>query len=342
MTSTGAVPGPRLTRALVCGWFSVDGGEATVGDLESMAEVRDTLRDAGVTVDVATNDGFSEGLALSEVRPEAYDRLVFVCGPLHGNRVAALLDRFPHARAVAVNVSVVDDELARRFDQVVPRDSADTVNPDLALARPPPPLPVVGVVRAHPEPEYDAARHGRVDEAVRLALASRPCAAVEYDTRVHPAADPLGAHARTPQEVAALAGRMDAVVTTRLHGMVVALGQGTPVVAIDPIEGGAKVARQAEALAWPCRLLAEEVDSEQVSEALAWCLTEEARDRAARVVGAEASRLSALRRRVIAAVTGDEGPTEGSPSAETTRGHDGDRPSPERQHPAPEPEPLRR
>lgn len=329
-------------KALICGWFSVDGGEATVGDLESMTEVRDTLRDAGVAVDVATNDGFSEGVPLSEVRPEAYDRLVFVCGPLHGDRVVALVDRFPHARRVAVNVSVVDDELARRFDEVVPRDSTDTVNPDLALARPRSVLPVVGVVRAHPEPEYEAARHERVDEAIRLALASRPCATVEYDTRVHPSSDPLAAHARTPQEVAALAGRMDVVVTTRLHGMVVALAQGTPVVAIDPIMGGAKVARQAEALAWPCRLLAEQVDSEQVSEALTWCLTEQARNLAARVAGAEASRLSALRRRVVAAVIGQEAPTEESPSTETTRGHDGDRPSPERQDPAPEPETLRR
>lgn len=306
MSPTGLVPRRYLMRALVCGWFSMDGGEATVGDLESMAEVRGTLEDAGVDVDVATNDGFSEGASLSEVRPEAYDRLVFVCGPLHGDRVAALLDRFPHARTVAVNVSVVDEDLARRFDEVVPRDSADTVNPDLVLARPPSPTPVVGVVRAHPEPEYDAARHERIDEAVRVALASRACATVEYDTRVHPAADPLAPHARTPQEVAALAGRMDAVVTTRLHGMVVALGQGTPVVAIDPIVGGAKVARQAEALAWPCRLLADEVDSEQVSEALNWCLTEEARDLAASVPGAEAPRLSALRRRVAAAVSGPD------------------------------------
>lgn len=299
-----------VMSALVCGWFSVDGGEATVGDVVSMTEVSEALQDAGVAVDLATNDGFSEGLRLSEVRPEVYDRLVFVCGPLHGDWVTALLDRFPHARTVAVNVSVVDEDLAQRFDEIVPRDDAGTVNPDLALARAPSPVPVVGVVRAHPEPEYEASRHERADEAVRLALASRPCAVVDYDTRVHPAADPLAAHARGPEEVAALAARMDAVVTTRLHGMVVALGQGTPVVAIDPIVGGAKVARQAEALRWPCRLLTDEVDSERVSEALTWCLTEEARELAAQVAGREAPRVSALRRRVVAAVTNQALPND--------------------------------
>lgn len=306
MSANVAGVAPLGTSTLVCGWFSLDGGEATVGDLLSMLEVSETLREAGVAVDVATNDGFSEGIRLSQVRPEAYDRLVFVCGPLHGDRVTALVDRFPHARRIAVNVSVVDDELAQRFDEIVPRDDADTVNPDLALARPPSPVPLIGVVRAHAEPEYPTARHEHVDEAIRLALASRPCAAVDYDTRVHPAADPLAAHARRPEEVAALAARMDAVVTTRLHGMVVALTQGTPVVAIDPITGGAKVAHQAETLGWPCRLLADEVNSEQVFEAVTWCLTDEARELAGQVAGAQSARLSALRRQVVAAVTGAE------------------------------------
>lgn len=302
-------PVSPATRTLVCGWFSVDGGEATVGDLLAMEDVRDTLERAGMAVDVATNDGFGEGPRLSEIDPAAYARVVFVCGPLHGDWIAALLDRLPHARAVAVNVSVVDEDLARRFDEVVPRDSAETANPDLVLGRRPPSLPVVGVVRAHPEPEYEAARHERVHEAIRLALASRPCATVEFDTRVHPAADPLAAHARTPAEVAALAARMDAVVTTRLHGMVVALGQGTPVVAIDPIASGAKVARQAQVVGWPCRLLPGETDAEQVAEAVTWCLTDEARELAARVADAEAPRLSALRQRVLAAVAGDEAST---------------------------------
>lgn len=295
-------------RTLVCGWFSLDGGEATVGDVLSMVEVSETLRKAGVAVDVATNDGFSEGLRLTQVRPEAYDRLVFVCGPLHSDRVAALVDRFPHARKVAVNVSVVDDDLAQRFDKIVPRDDGDTANPDLALPGASSRLPLVGVVRAHPEPEYPAARHRQVDQAIRFALASQPCATVDYDTRVHPAADPLAAHARTPEETATIAPRVDVVVTTRLHGMVVALAQGTPAVAIDPITGGAKVARQAETLGWPCRLLAGEANSEQVSEAVTWCLTDEAHELAGQIAGAQSARLSALRRQVLAAVMGNARP----------------------------------
>ena len=48
---------------------------------------------------------------------------------------------------------------------------------------------------------------------------------------------------RTAEEVESLIARMDVVLTTRLHGLVLALKHGVPVVAIDPIAGGAKLRR---------------------------------------------------------------------------------------------------
>src|SRR5437016_6221025 len=40
---------------------------------------------------------------------------------------------------------------------------------------------------------------------------------------------------RTPSEVESLIARMDLVLTTRLHGMVLALKHGVPAVAVDPV-----------------------------------------------------------------------------------------------------------
>lgn len=248
-----------MTRALVCGWFTVDGGEATAGDLLAMEDVRSILAAADVEVRVVTNSGFPDGTRLDDVDPADVDCLVFVCGPLHSDRVARMVDRFPAARKVAVNVSVVDEAMAGRFDVVLARDGAGPTLPDLTFRQDPPALPVIGVVRAHPQPEYPGARHARADDAIRLLLAGHPCAAVDFDTRVHPSADPLQAHGRSPAEITSLAGRMDAVVSTRLHGMVLALGQGVPVLAIDPIAGGAKVTAQAAALDWPCRFTVDDL-----------------------------------------------------------------------------------
>lgn len=295
-----------MTRTLLCGWFSVDGGEATAGDLLAMEEVRDVLGDARHTVDVATNAGLLGGVDWRRVDPDAYGHLVFVCGPLHGERVEALIDRFPKARKLAVNVSVVDRGLAARFDVVLARDDPDrpeATRPDLALARRPDPVPVVGVVRSHAQPEYAGALPDRAHEVLRLVLASRPCATVDFDTRVHPAADPFEAHGRDPAAIAALAGRMDAVVTTRLHGLVLSLAQGTPVVAVDPVAGGAKVAAQARVLDWPCVFVADDLHPEHVAEGLEWCLGPAGRARAAACRQQAQPPLQALRNDVLAAAT---------------------------------------
>ena len=63
-------------------------------------------------------------------------------------------------------------------------------------------------------------------------------------------------------------------MTTRLHGLVLALKNGVPVVAIDPEAGGAKLARQAKTIGWPVCFIADELDSRALEDALDYCLTD--------------------------------------------------------------------
>ena len=65
---------------------------------------------------------------------------------------------------------------------------------------------------------------------------------------------------------------MDAVVTTRLHGLVLALRAGVPAAAVDPIAGGAKVAAQARAVGWPHVVTSDEVDDKTLRRVLDACL----------------------------------------------------------------------
>ena len=71
--------------------------------------------------------------------------------------------------------------------------------------------------------------------------------------------------------------RMDVVLTTRLHGLVLALKNGVPALAIDPIAGGAKIKRQAETVGWPIVYTPESLTDETLQQAFDYCLTEEAR-----------------------------------------------------------------
>jgi polysaccharide pyruvyl transferase WcaK-like protein len=76
------------------------------------------------------------------------------------------------------------------------------------------------------------------------------------------------------------------VLTTRLHGLVLALAQGVPALAIDPISGGAKVASQAQALNWPASMTVDALEDLALERHFEWCLTPTARQRARASVAA--------------------------------------------------------
>jgi Polysaccharide pyruvyl transferase len=268
----------RGRRWLVTGWFSFVDGEITAGDLACRDLLCRWLDEAGAAYDVAMSPFFdSGGLRLEDADPAAYTDMVFVCGPAHGEPVDRLLERFRNCRRVAVNFSVVG-ETARRFDAVVERDGEGPARPDLSLLRPTAHLPVVGVMLGHPQGEYgDRGRHEAVAAAVRRLLAGADVAALPLDTRLDTRDALLPS---TLEQVETLLGRLDVLVTARLHGLVLALKQGVPVLAVDPIAGGAKVAAQAAALGWPAVLRAEELSDARLADCLRWCLGEAARRQA--------------------------------------------------------------
>lgn len=286
-------------RTLLAGWFSFHDGEATAGDLAARDVVSAWLNDAGIGHDVAMSPTFGTGVDWRSVDPAAYRSVIFVCGPAHGAQVRSLRDRFRGARAVAVNVSIVDPTDAQLFDVVFERDSTNVSNPDLSLLRDVDDLPVVGVVLAHPQPEYGEGLHHHVAEIINRSVASFDCASIGLDTRVDPHADASAPEGRSVAQVEAAIARMDAVVSSRLHGFVLALKHGVPAVAIDPVPGGAKVTRQAAALGWPAVLPGDGLSEARLHEVLRWCLTRDARSAARACVEEARRRLTALRSEVV-------------------------------------------
>ncbi|MFJ7147611.1 polysaccharide pyruvyl transferase family protein [Streptomyces sp. NPDC100445] len=275
----GQLPGtPPDTRRrlLLTGWFSFLHGEATAGDVLALDRVRDVLGRAGVAHDVAWSPGFRPGaLHLADVRPENYSHLVFVCGPLHGPRIEELHRTFAHCVRIAVGTSVIapDGPAVTGFHRVLARDAAD-IPPgrDLAARAPAlPPPPVVGVVLTHGQHEYGRQRrHDQVAEQVTRWLLAKDCARLELDTRLDVRDWRLCA---TPAQLEAVLTRLDLVVTDRLHGLVLALRAGVPALAVDPVEGGAKVTAQARACGWPALVPAEALDEARLDRWWHWCLT---------------------------------------------------------------------
>ncbi|WP_055710645.1 polysaccharide pyruvyl transferase family protein, partial [Streptomyces puniciscabiei] len=280
---TGRSPG----RVLLTGWLSVRDGEATAGDVPAQRHASAALTGAAIRHDTAWSPGFRRGaLSLEAARPEAYDTLLFVCGPVHGPQVAALHARFRTCRRRAADVSVVDpadpaDPAATGFHEIIARDgTAAPARHDLAAMAPAGPLPpVAGVVLSHGEGEYgERRRHEEVNARLTGWPAGKDCARLPAGTRL--AMDDWRLYA-TAEQFLALVSRCDLVVTTWMHGLVPALRTGTPVIAVDPVAGGAKVGAQARAVGWPALVDARALTEELLDHWWRWALSGAGRPAAA-------------------------------------------------------------
>jgi Polysaccharide pyruvyl transferase len=276
-------------RVLVTGWFSFTHGEATAGDLLAARAVTAALDAAGLAYDIAWSPVFRPGaLGLEQAAPERYTHLVFACGPVHGEQIAALHVRYRSCRRIAVGVTVVDaaDPGCAGFDVLLPRDAPGTIPVrDLAAAIPPEPpgpaVPVVGAFFTLGQGEYGPRRqHDLVTSRLTGWLGSKTCAPLALDTRLDGADWRL---CSTPEALEALMTRLDIVVTTRLHGLVLALRAGVPALAADPVIGGGKVTAQAAAWDWPAVLASgQTADRTLLDRWWDWCGSAAGRARAAR------------------------------------------------------------
>jgi hypothetical protein len=264
-------------RVLIVGWFSLDGGGgATAGDLEAAETVRRWCLEVGQEVDVALADAYAGGVRWDEIPPERYDRLAFVCGPVWGGSpVARIADRFPRARVIGLGVSIppLHGRWAR-FDDLVERDGALAERLDLSFFTEVDKPPVLGRIVVHPQSEYGI--RSCAHEAAQLidrALSAIDATILDIDTALAPGSERISG----PGSVEALIARTDLVVTTRMHGLVLALKNGVPAVAIDPVAGGAKVSAQARVVGWPFVGSADAVDEAWIRSAVAECSTDDAR-----------------------------------------------------------------
>jgi hypothetical protein len=284
-------------RALVAGWFSFENSDATAGDLLASDLVRDWLTSAGFSSDIALASPFAGGIALEHANPADYPLVVFVCGPFMRNAwEAEFLAKFAESFIVGVNVSLpVSLADWSPFDELVERDSSRTARADITFGTKQKLVPVVGVCLVEP---YDEADVSEANAAIERLLTSREMTLVRIDTRL----DVNQTGLRTKAEVESLLARMDAVVTTRLHGMVLSLKNGVPALVIDPEEGGGRIRRQAETVGWPTVFTVDRLELPAIERALDFCLSSEGRNRALECARRAIADVKASRRAFIDAV----------------------------------------
>jgi glycosyltransferase involved in cell wall biosynthesis/SAM-dependent methyltransferase len=285
-------------KALVAGWFSFEDGHATAGDLLARDLVCRWLEQAGYSCDIAVAPPFSGGIPLHLAEASEYALAVFVCGPFEQKALEAeFLGRFARCFVIGINLSIpVALDEWNPFDFLIERDSSVRAHPDMVFLSDRPKIPIVGRCLVEP---YEGALDAVANAAIKRLAASREMAVVSIDTRLDTNSTGLG----SPAEIESLLARMDVVITTRLHGMVLALKNGVPVIAIDPEPGGAKIKRQAETIGWPLAYAAEAVTDQALQQAFEYCLTDDARSIARRCSERASAAVAIMRHDLIAALS---------------------------------------
>lgn len=268
----------KRQRILISGWFSFESPHNTAGDLLAKQSAVSWATKAGFSCDVAVpTPSSSDEIATTAINPSDYTAMVFACGPVTASLVP-FLRKFVDIKRIALNVSIVPTaDLTNEFDIIIPRDSPEVANPDISLASRSESVPVIGLIYVGRQKEYPDQQHRRVEEMVESVVNKIGAAVVKIDTKL-----PYNEYGLTTiAQVESMIRHMDIVITTRLHGSVLALRNSVPPIAIDSVPGGAKVLKQMRALNWPLVYTVDTLNKERLEEAVRMALTEQSSQLAA-------------------------------------------------------------
>lgn len=259
-------------KVLILGFFS------TVGDVETLDVVISCLESKNIQYDISAFDK-KITFALnrkhfSQLNSEEYTHLIILCGPSFQelyNRHEDLR-RFEKCKIIGVNLSLIGyDKDNNPFDVVFPRDERNHAMPDISLLYKKNNVPVIGLCLAPQQNEYgERQQHKLANDLLRNAIKNNNAALVCLDTRWPENRNET--YISNPDQFEEVLSRIDVLCTTRLHGLVLALKNLTPVVAIDPIVDGGKVFMQGIILNWPETFKINKINQEDVDNAVSRCL----------------------------------------------------------------------
>jgi Polysaccharide pyruvyl transferase len=285
-------------RALLVGAFS------TVGDLECLEYVKQFLNEKDCAFDIApfgsrVRSAISGAIAPSDAIPERYSHLFIICGPCWPEplkKKGIILDRYAHCVRIGVNLTMLKSISEwNPFHALFERDSDAASRPDLTFLMAEKSVPVLGRCVIPRQNEYrDRQRHDQALAAIDGLISRHQLPVIDIDTRWPNAFNVSESSAC--DGVSALMRRTDVLVTNRLHGLVFAIKNGVPVIAIDAVAGGDKLSAQARSIEWPVCLEAENATPDAMDAALKWCLTSDAREAAQKARAHAVQRLEGMKR----------------------------------------------
>lgn len=289
----------------------------TIGDAHAVENVSERLAAAGFEHCILSRANWPFASApvvrhATELRDDL-ESLIFVCGPLNeAPPLRRLLDRYPRARKIAVGVSVLANQgdFMRRFDAILARDGTADAAFDLAPARftgrETSPAPTgdapIALCFVGKQGEYGAARsslHVQAEDLLTRSVRRTGAPSLRLSTVLSGAPD-------GGQGILQGFKGARVIATTRLHGSLYGLLHSRPVVALDQIPGGAKVADVLGRVGWPLVFRADQADQTVVDAALETARSGAVQDDVERIRGELIDRSEAALSQAVALITGDK------------------------------------
>jgi hypothetical protein len=260
-----------MNRALIFGPFGVKDRGCTFGDVHAAEVVASWLTEKNIEYDIVNEVSYSKkNIEFKKINPKIYNILFYVCGPfgIGSFKPLDVKKDFKHCKKIAVNVSVDRDDISSyqgHVDYIIARDSGTVKNPDLVFNIKNTKVPVIGVLLIHSNGPKGLKCHEKIKKEVWNFFDKEKYARIDMDTIITTKKNINRTRVYSSDILDSLICRCDAIISNRLHGVVYALKNKIPVLAIDPIIGGHKVQKQIESIKWPCFLSGENATAENIS-----------------------------------------------------------------------------
>lgn len=268
-------------RDLLVTWYGSFDGHGTIGDLMAMQSVVTQLVGSGHNVFHASAEEItiagSHRVEWKSVSPKGFDALIFVCGPILRSHpeTNVLFKEFEPIPKIGVSVSIFPEDHINHFDpfdEVLAREGKNEQYHDVAIVAPagrvkqpikPKHWPTIGIVLRGLQGEYGEdlclwERTAQItDEAAKTLSEGLGARVIVIENHLHRSG-------MTKDDIEAQYSECHLIITSRFHGAMMALRHFIPFIAIDQIQGGAKVMNLIQATQWPYVYGASGIDSERL------------------------------------------------------------------------------
>lgn len=264
----GAAQQNSIPGAMLVAWYGSFDGHGTIGDLLAMQSVVTHLVGLGHNVIHASSGDVtvvgSHRVDWEDVSPTTIAALIFVCGPiLKGHpETEALFRQFHSIRKIGVSVSLFPQghvNYLDPFDEVLAREGKPDRFQDVAILAPSvidrptrerAHSPTIGIALRGQQVEYgqEICLWERTEQ---LAHEAAHTIIEQFGGRVVMLENHLRRSGLPQTAIESQYADCDLIITSRFHGAMTALRHLVPFIAIDQIQGGAKVLNLVGALQWP-------------------------------------------------------------------------------------------